>query len=140
MNMIQSIIRRLPLYREQIAYLFFGVLTTLVNYIIYFSLSFGGIYYAVANAIALVCSILFAYVTNKRWVFQSRTVGFRATFQEFATFMGGRAFSAVVDMVTMVVLISLLHSGEIFAKIFTGILVIVLNYIISKCFVFKKKQ
>ena len=127
-------------YREQISYLFFGGLTTLVNYVCYFYLVYMGVYYATANAIAITISVLFAYCTNKRWVFQSRTVGFKATAVEFGKFISTRLFSAVVDMVCMVLLIDVVKTGDIFAKLFTGVLVVVLNYVTSKRFTFRKKK
>lgn len=127
-------------HRETIAYLFFGGLTTLVNYICYFSLSYLGMYYATANAIAIVISVLFAYVTNKRWVFRSHTTGWKATTGEFLKFIASRLFSALLDMGLMVLLVSGLQRGDIFAKIFTGVVVIVVNYVTSKWITFRKIQ
>lgn len=125
-------------YREQFSYLVFGVLTTLVNYIVYFTLVYLGAHYVQANGTAIGVAILFAYFANKYFVFHSRARDWRGAWMEFFRFLCTRLFSAAVDMGSMVVLISFLHMGDIFVKIFTGVVVVVLNYITNKYFAFQK--
>ena len=135
-------------YREQIAYLFFGGVTTLVNIAVYALLSRAGLSTGVANAIAWVLSVLVAYVTNRLWVFESKSRGAAAA-KEFLSFVACRLGTGLMDEAIMVLGVDRL--GPLVApnhmalwglgvKVFSNILVIVLNYVFSKLFIFKKKE
>lgn len=135
-------------YREQIAYLFFGGVTTLVNIASYALLSRVGLSTGVANAIAWVLSVLVAYVTNRRWVFDSHSRGAAAA-KEFSSFVACRLGTGLLDEAIMVLGVDRL--GPVVApnhmalwglgvKVFSNILVIVLNYVFSKLFIFRKKE
>ena len=135
-------------YREQIAYLFFGGVTTLVNIAAYALLSRVGLSTGVANAIAWVLSVLVAYVTNRLWVFESKSRGAAAA-KEFLSFVACRLGTGLMDEAIMVLGVDRL--GPLVApnhmalwglgvKVFSNILVIVLNYVFSKLFIFKKKE
>lgn len=126
-------------YKEMILYVVFGGLTTLVNFIVFFSLNIFGIHYLLRNALAIIISIIFAYITNKICVFNIKRSSIKSTLLEFTKFIGCRGFSALCDMFCMYVIISLLNLSEMFAKIATGIIVIILNYVFSKYFIFKKE-
>lgn len=126
-------------YKEMILYIVFGGLTTLVNFIVFFSLDIFEINYLLRNAIAIIISIIFAYITNKIYVFITESNSIKSIVIEFLKFIGCRGFSALCDMFCMYIIISLMHLGEIFAKIATGIIVIILNYVFSKYFIFKKE-
>lgn len=123
--------------REMISYLFFGVCTTAVNYIAYFVCK-RTVSYTVANAIAWLVAVLFAYVTNKIWVFESKTFGLRQLLQELGAFAGGRILSGVFEMVFLIAAVEWIGMNDSLAKIIGGVGVVILNYIISKLFVFKK--
>lgn len=123
--------------REMIAYLFFGVCTTAVNYIAYFLLK-RTIPYQAANAIAWVVAVIFAYITNKIWVFESKTMDPGLVLREFGTFVSGRIVSGIFDMGFLIAAVEWMKMGEGLAKIIGGVVVVILNYIISKLFVFKK--
>lgn len=139
--MIKTIKDLLIKYREVILYLVFGVLTTLVNIFSYFVLTdLGHINYLVSTAIAWVLSVLFAYFTNRVWVFQSSASGAKAILGEMGSFFGCRLFSGLVDMLIMFVCVSLLHWPDKLIKILSNILVIILNYVFSKLFVFRKQK
>lgn len=134
-------------FKEQISYLFFGVLTTGVNWVVYALLMLlPAMTVEVANAVAGVVAILFAYVTNRIFVFESTAKGKKAVFMEFLRFLGGRAVTFVVEVVGVPGLYYLgLRQGIFgiegaFAKIIVSVVVIVLNYVFSKLFVFTKKK
>ena len=136
-------------YREQIAYLFFGGVTTLVNIAAYAVLSRVGLSTGVANAIAWALSVLVAYVTNRLWVFESKSRGAAAA-KEFLSFVACRLGTGLMDEAIMVLGVDklgpMLVSPErldlwgLGVKVFSNILVIILNYVFSKAFIFRKKD
>lgn len=126
-------------YKEIILYVVFGGLTTIVNFIVFFSLNMFGMNYLMRNAIAIIVSIMFAYITNKICVFNTESNSIKSIVLEFTKFISCRGFSALCDMFCMYVIVSLMNLSEIFAKIVTGIIVILLNYVFSKYFIFKKE-
>lgn len=135
-------------YREVLSYLIFGGLTTLVNIASYWLLARLGLSTAVANGIALAASILFAYITNRIWVFESRAHGVDAL-REFARFILCRLGTGLVDQAIMVCGVDglgpRLFDGDLSlwslaVKVFANVVVIVLNYVFSKLIIFKKKK
>ena len=125
-------------YREVIDYAIFGGLTTLVNLIAFYIFdTLIGWPYLVANAIAIILSILFAYVTNKIFVFRTKELGAKENVLEFIKFIGFRAVSGLADMMTMWILVDLITMDTNIAKLFTQFIVVVLNYVFSKFFIFK---
>ena len=136
-NMKNKILNLYDRYRELIDYIFFGGLTTVVNIVVFFILDTGlGWPYLIANAVAIILSILFAYVTNKLWVFHSETQNIRETFYEILKFVGFRLISGLADMVTMYILVDLLTVDTSISKLATQFIVVVLNYVFSKFFIF----
>ena len=134
-------------FREQISYLFFGVMTTGVNWVVYAVLMLlPGVNVEVANAVAGVVAILFAYVTNRIFVFESTSRNKKDIMMEFLRFLGGRAVTFVIEVVGVPGLYYLgLNQGLLgvegaWAKIIVSVVVIVLNYVFSKLFVFKKEK
>lgn len=126
-------------YSETIDYLFFGGLTTVVNLFVFFLLdSVAGMYYLYANAIAIILSILFAYVTNKIFVFESYTEGILETFREFIRFITFRLITGLGDMVALWVLAELVGIENNIAKLLTQFIVVFSNYFFSKFFIFIK--
>ena len=134
-------------YREQLAYLFFGGVTTLVNIAVYALLHAAmGVNSDAANAAAWVLSVLVAYLTNRRWVFQSRTRG-KAMLRELGAFVAGRAATGLLDMGIMHVAVEVLGPRLVPAayrklwdmgvKLASNVIVIVLNYVFSKLFIFR---
>ncbi len=134
---IQNIIKKF-LTKEVIMYVIFGVLTTLVNLIISFVLvgafKIDG---SIASAIGIVTSILFAYFTNRKWVFNTTAKGFVENFKEFWKFIAGRLVTMAIEQGGVMILYG--HLGMPFApvKLSLTIIVIILNYIFSKFFAFK---
>ncbi len=124
--------------KEVISYLIFGVLTTVVNIVVYWGLNTGlHVNYLVSNAIAWIVSVLFAYITNRKYVFESQNTSF---INELVKFIGARGFTGIMDMILMWLLVDVFLINSMFSKIIVNGLVIVLNYILSKLFVFQKEE
>ena len=127
-------------YKEVISYLFFGVLTTVVNFVVYFACTDGlHINYLAATAVSWVAAVLFAYVTNRTWVFESKVSGFMPILREMAVFVGCRVFSGVMDMGIMFISVDMIGISDRIAKFVTQVAVVVLNYIFSKIIIFRNK-
>ncbi|MCX4327320.1 MAG: GtrA family protein [Lachnospiraceae bacterium] len=128
-------------YKEVILYLVFGGLTTLVNIVTYavFAYVFNTDT-VTSTAGAWLVSVIFAYITNKIFVFESRTDTFALLFKECASFFGCRLATGIMDIAVMYVSVDLLHFNDIIMKIVSNVLVVVLNYIFSKLFIFKKEE
>lgn len=125
-------------YREGLFYLFFGGCTTLVNILAFFFLRLVNMSTYVSNIIAWVLSVLFAFITNKLVVFESKGKEFKETVKETIFFFGFRLLSLLFDMGIMYLLIDMLSCNELLSKIISNIFVIIINYVFSKLFVFKK--
>lgn len=125
--------------RENVSYLIFGVLTTLINILVYgFCYNTLGIHNLISNVIAWILAVLFAYVVNKLFVFRSVTHGLSQTLHEFALFIGARFFSLGIDELGMWILVNILTVNEIISKIFMNIIVLIINYFFSKTVIFNK--
>ncbi|MBW6410270.1 GtrA family protein [Clostridium weizhouense] len=128
----------LILNSEGIKYIIFGVLTTLINIISYLFLNKLGIQYVISNTIAFILSILFAFITNKIYVFKSRTWNFKLITREIIAFLGSRLATFIVDTVLLMLLVEIMIMNDFIAKCIVNIIVIILNYVLSKFIVFKK--
>lgn len=137
--MMKKTLKRL-INRETLSYLFFGVLTTLVNLLSYKACTMVGADYRLATIIAWILSVTFAYVTNKLYVFQSKSLQFHHLIKELSSFVLSRLFSGACDLAFMILAVEWFAMNDFLAKIFTNVFVVILNYISSKLFVFKKKE
>ena len=123
-------------YKEIIMYLIFGILTTVVNIVVYFIASnVLNINYLISNATAWFLSVLFAYVTNKLYVFESSSKEF---IKEIVAFFFFFLATGILDMFLMWLFVTVASLNDVVVKIFVNILVIIMNYIFSKLFVFRK--
>ncbi len=122
-------------------YLIFGVLTTLVNFLIYFPcfnlLAMGA---AVSNGIAWAGAVAFAFVTNKQFVFQSADWSRKAWLRELVKFTGCRLASGIGETGILYLTVDLLLWNGNLMKILVSVLVVLVNYVTSKCFVFKRTR
>ena len=117
-------------------YVVFGTLTTLVNIVVYFLLDYVlGVNYIISNVVAWFLSVLFAYVTNRIWVFESKSPDI---LKEMSLFFGGRIFSGILDTALLYLFIDILMIGDATSKIIVEIIIVVVNYVLSKLIVFKK--
>jgi putative flippase GtrA len=137
--MLKKIWRKL-MSREVISYLIFGVLTTLVNWVFYGSMVKTGIDYRIATAAAWVVSVLFAYVVNKIFVFQSYDMHLNYMIKEVISFTACRVLSGVMELVLMVIMVSWLNMDEYVSKVLVSVVVVVANYVFSKLFIFRKSE
>lgn len=134
--MIKKIINKF-LNKETILYLVFGILCTLLNIITYKFCTIFNIFYIISNIIAWIVSVIFAFYTNKYFVFEKKD---KVTLKEFISFISSRLFTGILDLTLMYITVSLLYFNDFIMKIFINIIVIILNYILSKIFVFKKNK
>ena len=132
------------LYRKHIEamrYLVFGALTTVINIMIFAICSkVINLSTAVSNVIAWIIAVLFAYVTNKLWVFNSKNNGNKELLREIVSFYGARVLTLVLETAFLWIVIDKMGFNEILMKIISNIIVIILNYIFSKVFIFKKNK
>ena len=127
-------------YWDIVSYLFFGVCTTIVNYIIYLPCyNLLGMSATVSNMIAWVVAVAFAYLTNKPFVFKSNDWSRQTVIPELAKFVGCRIGSGAAETVILLVAVDILGWNGNIWKLITQIMVVILNYIGSKLLVFKKK-
>lgn len=128
-------------HQEIILYLIVGVLTTIVSLAIYYGLVFtllnpeNSLELQIANIISWIGSVLFAYATNRKFVFQSKNT---KVAKEFTAFVGSRVLTLIMDMFIMYFGVTLLNYNDKLIKLLSQVIVIVANYIFSKIFVFKK--
>lgn len=126
--------------KELVNYLIMGILTTGVNVLTYFILTETGLLnYQAATVVAWIVYVLFAYITNKKYVFASKTTSFKELRKEINSFFFFRILSLGIDFVSMIVLVELAHMDDFLAKIASNILVVVFNYAASKQIIFKKQ-
>lgn len=125
--------------KKIIKYLIFGILTTLVNILCFYILDKLNIDIYINNTISWIVSVIFAFITNKLYVFESKSLDIKTIFKEGTSFLGARIFSYFVDMGTIYLLFDGLRINKLISKIVSNIIVIIINYIFSK-FIFKKKE
>jgi len=128
-------------YREIIMYLIFGVLTTVISLIVYYLLVYtilnpeNALQLQIANIISWVAGVVFAYITNRSVVFQSKNEN---KLKEVGSFVLARVATLIMDMTIMFVGVTLFHVNDKILKLISQVVVIVSNYVFSKLFVFKK--
>ena len=133
-------------YREQVMYLFFGGLTTVINWLVYTGIVLLDQKIELANIVAWIAAVLFAYITNRKFVFQSVKSEKKEVIKEFIMFFGSRITTGLVEVLGFPMLYYVGLNQAVFsidgflAKIVISIVVIVLNYILSKALVFKNKK
>lgn len=127
-------------YSDAIPYLIFGVLTTVVNYLVYIPVyNLAGLSATVSNMVAWVAAVAFAFLTNKPFVFKSHDWSWEVVGPELAKFVGCRVGSGVAETVIIFLAVDLLQGNGNLWKLLTSVLVVILNYFGSKLLVFRKK-
>ena len=128
-------------HKEGINYLIFGALTTVLSLVVYYILTMtflspeNAFQLQVANILSWIVGFLFAYVTNRKFVFESNN---NNVFKEFISFFLSRISTLLLDMLIMFIFVTILKFNNQIMKLVSQILVILSNYILSKCFVFKR--
>ena len=124
---------------QTILYVIFGILTTIVNLISYYFFSnIMSINYLISNMISWIISVLFAYITNKFYVFNSKDKSKDIIIKEFIKFVNCRLTSGIIEMILLFLLVDIIKVNDVISKLVIGVIVVILNFIFSKLFVFKK--
>ena len=132
-------------YEEIINYLIVGALTTLITLVTYFLFTNtflsgkSDLDIQIANVLSWICAVIFAYFTNRKYVFKSKVKGQKQV-KEIINFFGSRVASLLIDMSLMFILFSIMHINDAICKLITQVVVIVMNYVLAKIIVFKKKD
>lgn len=139
--MFNKIIYYIRKYEGILLYLIFGVLTTLINMVVYY-IFFTRFHFAniVSNTIAWVTAVAFAFMTNKVWVFKSKSFEVKLILKELSTFVLARLATLGLDTAIMVIGVDLLKGNPIISKTISNVFIVVLNYIFSKLIIFRKKN
>lgn len=125
-------------YKNIILYAFFGVCTTLVNIIVYYICSYILKFPTIiSTAISWSLAVLFAYVTNRKWVFESHVSNVKEVTKEITSFFSCRLLTGLLDIGIMFICVDILNWNDMIIKMISNILVIVLNYVGSKLIIFK---
>lgn len=138
MDILRKVLKR---YKSFIMYGVFGVLTTIVNLVAY-----NLCYYKVelnntlSNIIAWIFAVAFAYITNKIWVFESKSWNMSVLRREITAFISCRLATGIMDLIIMYVCVDVLGWHAMLMKLASNVLVIILNYIFSKLIIFKKRR
>ena len=125
--------------RQFFSFFIFGIITTVVNFTVYFSLqNFACLSATVSNIIAWIASVIVAFVTNKIFVFKSNDWSWKATVSESLRFFGSRVMTGVLETAGIYITVDFLHLDGNIMKWLIGILVVLCNYLTGKIFVFRK--
>lgn len=135
-KIIEKLLQIYYTYKEPILYLIFGGLTTLVNIITYFvCYNIASLSNVISTIIAWILSVIFAFITNKIYVFESKS---KSIIVELASFFICRLGTGILDLGIMYFTVDILNWNALLMKIVSNIIVIILNYIFSKLIIFKK--
>ena len=128
-------------YEEGINYLIFGFLAFALNYILYFLFTKPlGMHYLIATAVSWLLTVIFAYWTNRTYVFKSKNNALKAVRDEFIAFVGARVATQVLELGVMFLMVDCAGINEQLSKLVCQVLVIVANYFFSKLWIFKEKK
>lgn len=127
-------------YKEGLLYLFFGGCTTLINIISFIIFRQFKLGVDVSNVIAWLIAVIFAFITNKLFVFDSRNTDRKTVMKETISFLIARVISLGIDTGLLHLMIDFMKIHEVIAKVISNIVVIIVNYIFSKLFIFKKEK
>lgn len=142
-------------YREAILYIVFGALTTVVNFVVFkaCNMAVGEKFYLISNVIAWLASVIFAYVTNKLFVFESKSWEPKVLLREIPSFAGARVLSLGIEELGLWLLVDICRmeninwriltfdiEGSMIAKLILAVVVVILNYIFSKLVIFRKNR
>lgn len=141
-NIIQKGLDIYKKYKEGINYLIFGGVVTVVNFIVYYIMSkIVHMDKIPSNIVAFVISVIVAYITNKKYVFESKTTGFKEVMKEFTSFMSSRIATGILcDIIIFGVMAEIIGINDIISKIVSQVVVVISNYVIGKYFVFSDKN
>lgn len=137
---MDRLIDLLKKYKGVIAYLFFGGCTTVINIVVY-SIFYSCLHFSNigSNIIAWIIAVLFAFITNKLFVFDSTSFKEKVLLYEMLSFLACRLLTGLLDIGIMYITVDYLKLNALLWKVVSNIIVIIINYIASKLVIFKKK-
>ncbi len=124
--------------KEAVRYLFWGIMTVLLNFFSYLLLK-QFLVYQFANLCSILITKVFAYCTNKKFVFQT-TTNFKEQIREIMRYILGRGTTGIVDFLGLIFLVNVLSMDDRVGKIIMIVITTVLNYLLGKVYVFKKEE
>lgn len=126
--------------RETILYIVFGIATTLINFSVFAVLNKAFLLpWKESNIAAWIVAVIFAFFTNKYYVFSSKSTEKKKLIWEFSTFISARLLSLLVEYIGLFIMIDMCHIEELISKVVINVIVIIVNYIFSKFITFRKK-
>ena len=141
MNGLRKLVGDKSRIKQLVLYGIFGVLTTVVNMLSYnVSYSLLGIPNVPSTIIAWVLAVAFAFITNKLWVFSSKSFDGKTLRHEILSFLGARIGTGLIDLLIMYVAVDVLKWNPILWKLISNVIVIILNYIASRLVIFRKPE
>lgn len=123
---IETVKKLLVKYKQQWSYLIVGGCTTVINYAVYFLLTHLDVYYILANVLAWVCAVIFAYFANGAWVYKGSS---RRSWKEAGSFVLSRLFSLGLETLLLFLMVDLAHLGKNGSKLIVAVVVVVINYL-----------
>lgn len=138
--MVSKLVELLNKYKTVILYLFWGVVTTILNIGIFMFAVKLGINYQIGNVLGWFVAVTVAYFTNKVWVFYSEYMGWRKTIGEMGRFFFYRVVTLIIDVIITFIGITLLNMNVLLVKLIDNVIVVISNYIFSKLLVFGEKD
>lgn len=126
-------------YYEIISYVFFGGLTTVVSWIFYYLPLFLGVDYRISKVISWIAAVVFAFFVNKHWVFLDKDYSVKALLRQGGEFFASRIVTGVVEFGLTVFLVEVVKISDKIVPIPVAVITIILNYVLSKLLVFRKK-
>ena len=128
-------------YKSLILYVFFGICTTFVNIASFWLMAHGFNFKAVFSSIvSWILSVIFAYITNRSWVFNAKATGPKNILREIYSFFACRFATGVLDCFIMFLCVDIFEFNDIMIKVISNVIVVILTYIASKIFVFKNAK
>lgn len=128
-------------HKSVLLYLFFGGLSFVLNVVVYYIFNTPlGLKPLIANIIAWIAAVVFAYITNKIWVFESETENTKGLLDEITKFLASRIGTLIIEELLLYIFIDKLKFNSLLIKIIAQVIVILLNYVFSKLFVFNSKE
>lgn len=128
-------------YRDLIPYAVFGVLTTVVNMLVFWVMAHPlSVSVMASTIVAWIVAVLFAYITNRKWVFRSEAHTKKEIMKEITSFFTCRLTTGVIDWMCMFIFVDLLRFNDVVIKFIANVIVIILNYVASKLIIFRHKK
>lgn len=132
--------KHIPLIKKIISFTFWGILTTALNVILYYLFRYIKLSVQISTVLAWFLCVLFAFITNKKYVFKGTSTSAKAFVREIIYFYGSRLFSGIADVLIMSLFVNIIGFNEVFSKITDEILVSAFNFLFSFLVIFKEKK